>query len=102
MSNPNQSYWTRCGYEVPGMIFLLLSHLYSYRLLNALTFEVLPLKSYAITLNNVATVGTFMKLLWNLFQRRRHVFECYQNPEIFIPLRQTLLLETPEVVFHLQ
>jgi hypothetical protein len=39
---------TKCGYEVPGVI-LLQSYLHTYSLLRGITFEVLPLSSYALS-----------------------------------------------------
>jgi len=38
----------RCGYEVVGMI-LLQPYLYADSLLRGLTFELLPLRSYALS-----------------------------------------------------
>jgi hypothetical protein len=37
-----------CGYDVPGMI-LLQAYLYNYSLMRGVTFEVLPLSSYALS-----------------------------------------------------
>jgi hypothetical protein len=51
--------YTRCGYEVPGMILLQASvPLYLQR-----TFEVLPLSSYALSPTMLPLLETFLKLL---------------------------------------
>jgi len=64
----------RCGYEVTGMI-LLQAYLYTYSLLRGVTFEVLPLSSYALSPMMLPLLETFLEfLLWNSFQCRRHIF----------------------------
>jgi len=40
---------TRCGYEVPVMILLEASYLYTYSFLRGVTLEVLPLSRYALS-----------------------------------------------------
>jgi len=56
----------RCGYEVPGMTSLQV-YLYTYSLLREVTFEVLPLSSYALspTVGNIfgAAVVEWLSLL---------------------------------------
>jgi len=57
-----------CGSEVPGMI-LLHSYLYTYNLLWGLTFEALPLSSYALSPKMLPQLETFLEhLLWNSFR----------------------------------
>jgi hypothetical protein len=52
---------TRRGYEVQGMILLQASYLYTDSLLIAVTFEVLPISSYALS-------QTMLRLLKTLFE----------------------------------
>jgi hypothetical protein len=64
----------RCGYEVPGMI-LLQACLYTYSLLRGVTFEVLPLSSYALSPTILPLLETFVELLLcNCFQCHYHFF----------------------------
>jgi hypothetical protein len=51
----------RRGYEVPGMILLQASYLYTYSLLRGVTFEVLPFSSYALSPTMLPLLETF----WN-------------------------------------
>jgi len=58
-------------------------------------FEVLSLSSYALGPMMLPLLETFLELvLWNSFQCHHHVFGCLQYPQISVPLRQTLFLET--------
>jgi hypothetical protein len=61
------------------------------------TYEVLPLRSYAFIPKMLSFLGIVSELmLWNSFQCRRHIFVwIFQYPEIFVPSRQTLFLEIP-------
>jgi hypothetical protein len=82
----------KVGYEVTGMI-LLQAHMYTDSLLRGVSFEVLSLCSYALGPVMLPLLGTFLELLlWNSFQCH-HIF-CLLNPEIFVPVRQTSVLET--------
>jgi hypothetical protein len=46
-----------------------------YSLLRGVTFEVLPLSSYALSPTMLPVLETFLELLlWKGFQRRRHIF----------------------------
>jgi hypothetical protein len=85
----------RCGYYVPGKI-LLQACLCTYSLLRGVTFEVLPLSSYTLSPTMLPLLERFVEiLLYNCFQCHYHIFfGCLQYPEIFVPLRQTLFLET--------
>jgi hypothetical protein len=67
---------TSCGYEVAGgMILLQASYLFTYSLLKWVTFEVLPLSSYALRPKMLPLLEKFLELLlWNSFQCRRHIF----------------------------
>jgi hypothetical protein len=66
---------TRCGYEVLGMILLQASHLYTYSLLRGVTFEVLPLSTYALSPTRLPLLEAFMEnLFWNSFQWRQRFF----------------------------
>jgi hypothetical protein len=87
--------YTKCGYEVLGMI-LLQAYLYTYNLLRWVTFEALPLRSCALSPPMLSLFITFLKhLLWDSFQYHHHFFiGCLQYPEIVVPLRQTLFLNT--------
>jgi hypothetical protein len=59
--------YTRCGYDVPGMI-LLQACLFTYRLLRQVTFTVLPLSSYAPSSTMLTLLKTCLELLmWNSF-----------------------------------
>jgi len=59
---------TRCGYEVPRMI-LLEAYLYTHSLQRGVTFEALPLSSYAFIPKMVSVLETFLVLvMWNNFQ----------------------------------
>jgi hypothetical protein len=85
---------TLCGYEVPRMI-LLQAYLYAYSLLRGVTFETPPLSSYAFCPTMLPLLETF----WNsccgtAFSAVITFFGCLQYPEIFVPLKQTLFLET--------
>jgi hypothetical protein len=67
-----------------------------YLQLSAVTFDVLTWISYALILTMLPLLETFLELLLRKsFQCRRHsLFGCFQHSEIFVPLRQTLFLET--------
>jgi len=68
-----QTVITRSGYQVPGMISLQ-ARLYTYSLLRGVTFEVLPLSIYELSLTMLPSLETFLELLvWNSFQSRRHI-----------------------------
>jgi len=68
---------TWCGYEVPGMILLQI-YLYNYSLLRGLTFELLPLCSYAPSPMMLPLMETFLELLlWNSFQYNHHLFVVF-------------------------
>jgi hypothetical protein len=60
--------YTKCGYEIPGMI-LLQAYPYTYSsLLRDATFTVLPLSSYARSPTMQPLPETFLELLlWNSF-----------------------------------
>jgi hypothetical protein len=77
-------------------MILLQDYLYTYNFLRGVTFEVLPLGTYALRPMILPLLETFSELLiWNTFQCRRHIsFRCLQYPEIFVPIRQTFFLET--------
>jgi hypothetical protein len=65
---------TMYDYEVHGMI-LLQAYLYAHSLLRGVTFEVLPLSSYALSPTMLLLLETFLiLLLWISFQCRHHVF----------------------------
>jgi hypothetical protein len=84
----------KCGYEVPGII-LLQSYLCTYSLLRGVTFEALSLSNYALSPTMLSMFETCLELLlWNISQCHCPIFGYFQYPEIFIPLKQTLLLET--------
>jgi hypothetical protein len=85
----------RCGYEVPGMV-LLQAYPCICSILRGVTFEALPLSSYALSPMILPLLETFLELLlWNsLSVPSSHFFGCHQYPEIFTPLRQALFLET--------
>jgi hypothetical protein len=62
-----------CACEVPGMISLQV-YLYTYSLLTGVTFEVLPLSSYALSPMMLPLLETLLKNpLWNSFQHHRHI-----------------------------
>jgi len=48
-----------CGYEVTEMISLQASCLYTHSLLTLVTFEVLPLSSYALSPTMLPLMETF-------------------------------------------
>jgi len=54
--------YMRCGDEVPGMI-LLQACLYTYSSLRVVTFEVLPLNSYAPSPTMLPLLEIFLELL---------------------------------------
>jgi hypothetical protein len=88
-----------CVSEVPKII-LWQVYLCTYSLLTGVTFEVIPeaLSTYpndAVTVRNIFGTPVVEQLSVPL----SHFFRCLQKPEIFIPLRQTLFLET--VTSHL-
>jgi hypothetical protein len=59
--------WTNivCGYEVPGIIFLPASYLYTHSLLRGVTFKILPLSGYALSLTMLSMLEIFLELmLW--------------------------------------
>jgi hypothetical protein len=63
-----QKLGTSCGYEVTGII-LLQAYLFHYSLLRGVTFEVLPLSSYALSPTMLPQLETCLELLmWNRFQ----------------------------------
>jgi hypothetical protein len=65
---------TRYGYEVLWII-LLQEYLYTYSLLRGVTFEVLPLSSYALSPVTLPALETFLgPLLWNSFWCHRPIF----------------------------
>jgi len=67
-----------------------------YSLLTGVTFEVLPLSSYAFTPMMLPLLETFLELvIWNSFQYRSYIFIL----DIFIVLK-TLILE--RVIIHLE
>jgi hypothetical protein len=71
--------------------------------MGGITFEVLPLKNYALIPPMLPLLGTFPELLlWNSFQCP-HFFcggggDIFQYPETFVPLRHILLLETARML----
>jgi hypothetical protein len=68
-----------------------------YLQLSIVSFKELPLSSYAFSPTMLQMLETFLELfLWNSFQCRHFFFffKCLLCPEIFIPLRHTLFLET--------
>jgi hypothetical protein len=68
-------YYTRCGYEVPGMILLQASCLYTNSLLRGVTFEVLPLSNYKLIPTMLPLLKAFLELLlWNSSQFCRRFF----------------------------
>jgi hypothetical protein len=52
------SYSMRCGYEVTGTI-LLQAYLYTYSLLRGIVFNILTMRSYALSPVMAASVGNF-------------------------------------------
>jgi hypothetical protein len=51
------------------------SYLYIYSMLRGVTFEVLPLSSYALTPTMLPLLETFLELLlWNSLQCCHHIF----------------------------
>lgn len=78
-------------------MILLQTFLYTCSLLRRVTFKVLPLSSYAFS---PAMLETFTELLFqsNLQGLPLHFCECVLCPEIFIPCRCTLILETTKVI----
>jgi len=73
------------------------SYPYTHSLLRGVTFEALPLSSCALSPTMLPQLKKVLELmLWNNFQCLRHIFffGCLQYPEIFVPLKQTLFLET--------
>jgi hypothetical protein len=91
------SKYTRCGYEVPGMILL---QTYGTCILKAY-WEGSHFKYSPWTAMHLAQrcclplLETFLELLlWNSFQCHRHtLFGCLQCPDLFVPLKQTSFLE---------
>jgi hypothetical protein len=66
--------YTRCGNEATGMI-LLQAHLYKNGLLRGVTFEVLPLSSYALSPVMLSLLETFLELLlWNSLRYHCHFY----------------------------
>jgi hypothetical protein len=62
-----------CGYEVLGII-LFQAFLNSHSLLRGITFKLLPLRKYVLSPTMLSPLETFLELLlWNSFQRRRHI-----------------------------
>jgi hypothetical protein len=53
--------YMKCGYEVPGMI-LLQAYLYTYSLPRGVTFEVLPMSSYALSSVMLQLLETSLEL----------------------------------------
>jgi len=61
-------------YDVTG-VTLLQTYLYTYSLLRGITFEVLPLSSYALSPVMLPLLQTFLELpLWNSFQCCHQIF----------------------------
>jgi hypothetical protein len=58
-------HYTRCSYEVPRII-LLQAYLHAYSLPAGVTFEVLPLSSYAISPTMLPLVETFFSNSWTI------------------------------------
>jgi hypothetical protein len=79
--------YTRCGYDVPGMILLQAWYMYTHSLLRGVIFEALPLSSYALS-------PVMLPLFYcgMAFSDTVTFFACFQYPEIFVPLSQTLFL----------
>jgi len=70
---PYSVLYTKYSYEVSRMI-LFQAYLYIYSLLRGVTFEILPLISYAISPTMLPLLETFFEhLLWNSFQCCRHI-----------------------------
>jgi hypothetical protein len=68
--------------------------LHTYSLLKGITFEVLLLSSYALSPTILPLLETFLELLYGIASVPSNFFGCLQYPEVFIPLGQTLFLET--------
>jgi hypothetical protein len=69
-------------------------------LLRGVTFEVLPLSSYALNPTTLsASVGSiFVTPAVEQFSvPSSHLYLCFQYPEIFVPLRQALFLESKAI-----
>jgi hypothetical protein len=82
----------RCAYEGPGMILLQASYLYPYSLLRGVTFEVLPLSSYAFSPMMLPLLETFLELLlWNSFQYHHHIYLFIYLLEVFSILKSSSL-----------
>jgi hypothetical protein len=57
------------------MILLQASYLYTFSLLRGVTFEALPLSSYALSPTMLSLLETFLELLlWNIFQCHHFFF----------------------------
>jgi len=81
---------TRCDYEVAGMILLQASYLCIHSLLRRVTLQGLPLSGYALSSKKHfwnSCCGIASSVIVTFFRR-------VQYPKIFVPLRQTLFLET--------
>jgi hypothetical protein len=87
---------TRCDYEVLRRV-LMQTYLYIYSLLRGVTFKALPLSSYVLSPVMLPLLGSFgtpvVKYLSVPFSHF-FFFGCLQYLDIFIPLWQTLFLET--------
>jgi hypothetical protein len=69
---------TWCDYEVPGMILLQASYLYTYSLPRGVTFEVLPLSSCVLSPTMLPLLETFLELLLlNIFQCREILLNVF-------------------------
>jgi len=84
---------TKCGYEVPGMI-LLQAYPCTYSLLRGVAFDILPLSSYAVSQWCCHCLKHSWNLCCGIAFSTVNFFGCLQYPETFVPLGQTLFLET--------
>jgi len=84
----------KCSYKVSGIILLQALYLYTFSLLRRVTFEVLPFSSYASSPTMLLLLETFLNSCCGTAFSVITFFECLQYPEISIPLKQTLFLET--------
>jgi hypothetical protein len=84
---------TRCGYEIPGMT-LLQAYPYTYSLLGGVNFEVLPLSSHTPSPMMLQLLETFWNSCCGIVISAVVTFFYILDIVSFVPLRQTLLMET--------
>jgi len=85
---------TRCGYEIPGMT-LLQAYVCTCSVLRGIIFKVLPLSSCELSRTLLPLLETIKTPVVDEVSVPSSLlfFRCFQYPEIFATLRETLFLE---------